>query len=146
MRRYFGLFKSNNDHHPQTTDLKAIQGGRSAVHISHDGMYNLEMLYELGGREYVSQVVAIFLRDASKELCEMKDAVTKGDSGSICASAHKLKGSSGVIKANNFSILLEQIETTAGMQNNKSMLQEQVRNVIAEFDKMKPSLQSVIKE
>lgn len=78
-----------------------------------DSLYDLSILREIDGDEYVLQVVNIFLEEASSEIEAIKKAYAVKDMQLLCKAAHRLKGSAMVIQANALAELLGSIELAA---------------------------------
>jgi HPt (histidine-containing phosphotransfer) domain-containing protein len=73
-------------------------------------LYNLSMLEELDGDDYLLEMLEILIVDLPKDVKEMKAAAMAGKADIICTKAHKLKSSAAVIQAVNLALLLEDIE------------------------------------
>lgn len=78
-----------------------------------NNLYNLSILKEIDGDEYVLQVVEIFLEEAPLEIEAIQKAYMAKDIPKLCKTAHRLKGSAMVMQADRFSELLNCIEVTA---------------------------------
>jgi HPt (histidine-containing phosphotransfer) domain-containing protein len=87
-------------------------------------LYDLNMLYEMDGNEYVVQLVTMFLKEAPACLKEMKNALDKGDKETLYKTAHKLKGNAGVLQAATLIELLNSIELIAKTAYSKNILAE----------------------
>lgn len=110
-----------------------------------DKLYDLSMLYEMDGNKYVAKIVAIFLRDTSKELKEMKEAAAAGKINAVYNIAHKLKSSAGIIQANRLSALLEQIESISREGNFEPDLTVKIESTLLEYNQIKPPLEILLK-
>jgi HPt (histidine-containing phosphotransfer) domain-containing protein len=79
------------------------------------------MLEEMDDKEYLAEVLDIFLSESPKILEEMKAALQAGKTDVICKKAHMLKGSAGIIQAENLTSLLADIELIGkkGVINNE---------------------------
>lgn len=89
-------------------------GNEVAVLTAEDtvNLYDLSMLEEMDDDEYLLEVLDVFLSETPKEIYEMKEALRAGDTATLCKKAHKIKGSAGIINADNLVSLLEDIEAT----------------------------------
>lgn len=73
-------------------------------------LYDLSMLEEMDDAEYLHEMLAILLREAPKDLKEMKEALLVGNIDLVCQKAHKLKSSAGIIQAEKLVTIVDDIE------------------------------------
>ena len=73
-------------------------------------LYDLSMLEEMDDAEYLHEMLAILLREAPKDLKEMKEALLAGNIDLVCQKAHKLKSSAGIIQAEKLVTIVDDIE------------------------------------
>jgi HPt (histidine-containing phosphotransfer) domain-containing protein len=78
-------------------------------------------------REFVKNVVWIFIRDSEKHIRAMEQAAKSGDIGAFCGAAHALKGMAGQIGALSVMDLARRLETLKeghSMSERLEMLEE----------------------
>ena len=73
-------------------------------------LYDLSMLEDMDDAEYLLQMLTILLREAPKDLKEMKEALLAGNIDLVCQKAHKLKSSAGIIQAEKLVTMVDDIE------------------------------------
>ena len=73
-------------------------------------LYNLSMLEEMDDKEYLVEVLTIFLKESQREFKELREALLNRKPGILCQKAHSMKGSVGVIQADQLSGYLHRIE------------------------------------
>ena len=83
--------------------------------------FDLSLLEQMSDKSFIKQVIDIYLQDASIDMVELKKAFTTGDLETVYKKAHKVKSSTGMLKANTLYNLLIEIEKTAkaGLDNNQ---------------------------
>lgn len=108
-------------------------------------LYDLSMLEEMEDNEYMAEVLNIFLKETPEELKEMNQALNKGNNDIIATKAHKIKGSAGVIQANNLIELLIKIETIAKKGIQSGELKSLVDKTRLLYNNIELSLQKHLK-
>lgn len=66
-----------------------------------------------GQPDIVTEVIALFLRDAPARLAEIRDAVARGDLAAAGRAAHTLKGSAGHLGAKTLTLLAARFDEKA---------------------------------
>ncbi|MEO6329432.1 MAG: response regulator [Ginsengibacter sp.] len=115
------------------------------VILSEEKPYNLHMLEAMDDNEYLVEILSIFLNETPRELKEMTLAVASRRNSIVYGKAHKLKSSSGLLEALKFSEILEQIESTANLENSWIELNKLVEAAECEYLKIEKSLQIHLK-
>jgi PAS domain S-box-containing protein len=101
-----------------------------AAPVDHAAQFDLSMLQELDDNEYLSQMIEIFLSMTPAELAEMEKQAEAGELENVYKIAHKLKSSTGLMKANLLLETLMQIEQEAKNKNKANL-----KNLIADANK-----------
>ena len=73
----------------------------------------LESLRELGGDEFLSEVVVTFLGDAPSLMASLRAALERGEAGEVRRAAHTLKSNGQTFGAAGFSELCRELEERA---------------------------------
>jgi HPt (histidine-containing phosphotransfer) domain-containing protein len=115
------------------------------VSVKSEGLYNLEELYEIGGADYIMQIIEIFLRDSPPSLQSMKEAMQANDASKVMLSAHKLKGSAGIVKATRLYTLLNEAEQIAATGVCNAQLEKIIFSSSDTYVAIESSLQSLFK-
>jgi CheY-like chemotaxis protein/HPt (histidine-containing phosphotransfer) domain-containing protein len=84
-------------------------------------LFDLSMLEEMDDNEYLSEMLEIFLSMTPTELKEMEKQLNSGEFDNVYKIAHKLKSSTGLMKANKLFDDLVKIEETAALKNKKEL-------------------------
>jgi PleD family two-component response regulator len=66
---------------------------------------------EAGAPEFTRRLIAQFVQEAEACVQTLRDAATRGDRAALSATAHSLKGSSGIMGARRLAALCLQLET-----------------------------------
>jgi len=101
-----------------------------AAPVANTAQFDLSMLQELDDNEYLSQMIEIFLSMTPAELAEMEKQAEAGELENVYKIAHKLKSSTGLMKANLLLETLMQIEQEAKNKNKANL-----KNLIADANK-----------
>jgi HPt (histidine-containing phosphotransfer) domain-containing protein len=94
-------------------------------------LFDLSMLEEMDDSDLLQELLSILLRDAPKDIAEMRVALQSGETDVVCQKAHKLKGSTGIIQALPLIAILEQIEAIGSTNSNE--LASLVENAAQEY-------------
>ncbi len=80
---------------------------------------NLAYLEELSSdnKEFIGEIIALFLQQVPLELERIKQAVRNGDMQEVQKIAHKMKPTVSMLGAEGMKLHLEQIETLASLEN-----------------------------
>jgi PAS domain S-box-containing protein len=73
----------------------------------------LESLRELGGDEFLSEMIGTFLDDAQSLLASLRGALERGDAGELRRAAHTLKSNGQTFGAGGFAALCRELEERA---------------------------------
>ncbi len=136
------MFVANN----QTAGRNNVVGSSAAGVTGAQQLLDLTSLSKMLGQSKVAQVLTIYLRDAPKEIELMKAAFEERAVDTLYNVAHKLKGSSGLIKANNVFVLLQQIETIARIGKVNESVKIAIDAVDCEYKKLEPMIQAELRK
>ncbi len=84
-------------------------------------LFDLSMLEEMDDNEYLSEMLDMFLNMTPVELKEMEKQLNSGEFENVYKTAHKLKSSTGLLKANRLFDDLVKIEEAARHKNKKEL-------------------------
>ncbi len=91
--------------------MENLQTNRESLIISADeNLYDLSLLEELDGVDYMLEMLIILLTETPKDMKDMKDALQAGQASILCKKAHKIKSSAAIIQATTLMELLADIE------------------------------------
>jgi CheY-like chemotaxis protein len=108
-------------------------------------LFDLSLLEEMDDNEYLVDVLSIFLNDTPQELNELEKACTAGNFNGAYNMAHKLKSSTGLLKACGLVNILIKIEAIAKAQNNEGLVTLS-KQAIEEFRKIETPLKQLLKD
>ena len=114
--------------------------------ITEEKLFDLSLLEQMDDKNFIVQIIDIFLLDTPIDLSAMEHAFKKGDLDTVYKAAHKLKSSTGMLQAHSLFGMLENIEKLAktGIANNQ--LRELVQLSLLEFDQLKKALELHMKQ
>lgn len=110
-----------------------------ATPVANTAQFDLSMLKELDDNDYLSQMIEIFLSMTPVELVEMEKQAEAGELENVYKIAHKLKSSTGLIKANILLDVLVQIEQEA-KNKNKADLKKLIAEGFSAFSQLENPL------
>mgnify|MGYP000170865313 CR=1 FL=1 len=110
----------------------------------HEKLFDLSLLEEMDDNEYVSEILTMFLNNTPNELSELETACGSVQFDTVYKLAHKLKSSTGLLKANNLLNILIKIEEDAKAENI-STLGKLVELANEEYKKIEIPLQNHLK-
>lgn len=96
--------------------------------------YDLSLLREIDGEEYVREVVGLFLETTPEFLEDMQLAITKENWEDIYQKAHKLKSSAGLLQMYPLLKLLTSIEAHAKAKGCITEIRSLMNASIAEYN------------
>ncbi len=94
-------------------------------------------------REFVAELIGIFLEDTPGLIVNMREAVVRGDADGLRRSAHTLKGSSASVGAMGLSALCQELQAMAEAEALEGALQK-VSQVEAEYERVKVALETTL--
>lgn len=108
--------------------------------LSTVALYDLSLLEELDGDDYLLEMLQILLTEVPKDIKEMKDAAIAGRADVICTKAHKLKSSAAIIQANELTQLLENIEAVGKKDSPGNELNQMIDTAVELFSQIESGL------
>ncbi len=109
------------------------------------GFFDLSLLEEMEDSEYVAEILELFLNTTPVEINEIDTALEKDQFETVYRIAHKLKSSTGLLKATALFEVLVKIEEAAKLKT-KTDLAILCSRAKDEFDKIEAPLQEYLKE
>ena len=85
---------------------------------NNQNLFDLSLIEEMDDNEYLSDILAIFLKNTPNELNELKRGCISNQFEAVYKMAHKLKSSAGLLQANHLLNALIKIEETAKAEKN----------------------------
>jgi two-component system sensor histidine kinase/response regulator len=103
-------------------------------------LFNSDGLLQcLGGDNKIhDEIIDVFLQDVPKQICELKDAIIRGDAATVQRHAHSLRGASanvGAIRLEEIALLLEEGGERRDMRQASEML-ELIRKEFKRIERM----------
>jgi len=111
-----------------------------------ESLYDLSILEEMDDKEYIVEIVSMFLRDTPGELKEIKAALTAGNTEVVYKKAHKLKSSAGILQAQRLIDLLTDLERIAKTEKIDADLSILLENVQRQYKDLEQALQQLLKK
>ena len=90
-------------------------------------LFDLSMLEEMDDVDYMAEILDIFLDTTPMEIEEMERSIERDDFENVYKIAHKLKSSTGLLKATGLFDLLIKIEESAHIKNKDELLKLKVQ-------------------
>ncbi len=96
-----------------------------------------------GDEEQLKSLVGIFLETLDQNLQGMQEALEEGDASKIEFTAHKIKGSSGQIRASLISSTALELEMM-GKEGKLDGAAQKVARIVAEYEQIRPQLEEFL--
>lgn len=120
--------------------MENLPPNTSPAILSTVALYDLSLLEELDGDEYLLEMLQILLQEVPKDIKEMKDAAVAGRGDVICTKAHKLKSSAAIIQAEHLAQLLGDIEAFGKTEPAGKELNQMIDTAIDLFSQIESGL------
>ncbi len=104
------------------------------------------MLEELEDPNYVLEVLGYFLEQAPADIKELTVLVLENNRDALAKKAHKLKGASGMLKAEKLQSLLAGVELGAKKDKTMEELAADVTEIQKLFSELEKALQKEVAE
>jgi len=111
-----------------------------------ESLYDLSILEEMDDKEYIVEIVSMFLKDTPGELKEIKAALAAGNTEVVYKKAHKLKSSAGILQAQRLIDLLTDLERLAKTEKIDADLSILLENVQRQYKDLEQALQQLLKK
>lgn len=103
-------------------DHQSAIGTEIAEEIKNEDLFDLSLLEEMDDSEYLSEILEIFLNSTPTELKKLEEEAVSAQFEEVYKTAHKLKSSTGLLKANHLFDVLIKIEDAAKLKNKDALL------------------------
>ena len=113
-----------------------------AAILSTGALYDLSLLEDLDGDDYLLELLQILLSEVPKDIKEMKAAAMAGKVDVICTKAHKLKSSAAIIQADGLVLLLENIEACGKKELKGNELNQMIGTAVDIFSQIETGLKN----
>jgi PAS domain S-box-containing protein len=127
----------------QTALVRSSEHGKEASALDQQALDELRKLQMDGEPDIVQELGGMFLDRAPARINAMKDALARGDAGSLKREAHNLKSSSANLGALRLSGLCKDLEIL-GRSGELQGAQELMEKAEAEFERVRTALESEI--
>lgn len=114
--------------------------------LTEERLFDLSLLEQMDDKNFIIQIIEMFLLDTPGDLLVMEDSFKAGDLNSVYKTAHKLKSSTGMLQANSLFGMLGNIEQLAKTGVMTSQLSELVQSSRVEFNQLKTGLELHLQE
>ncbi len=110
----------------------------------NERLFDLSLLEEMDDNQYVAEVLAMFLENTPERLTELREACVSNQFIEVHKTAHKLKSSIGLLKANDLLSVMKKLEEM-GKAEIKEGLVALAESAIEEFKKLEAPLKGHLK-
>ena len=111
---------------------------------NNEKLFDLCLLEEMDDNKYLSEILTLFLENTPNELNELQKACAADQFVDVYKMAHKLKSSTGLLKANSLLNILIKIEDSAKHEKNDELVL-MAKQANEEYKKMETPLQEHLK-
>ena len=111
---------------------------------NNENLFDLCLLQEMDDNEYLADILTIFITNTPYELNELQKACTADEYNVVYTMAHKLKSSTGLLKANGLLNVLIKIEAAAKAEKNNGLV-KLAKQANEEYKKIEIPLQEYLK-
>jgi len=112
--------------------------------LTTHSLFDLSLLEEMDDNEYISEVLTIFLTNTPDRLEDLLAACKAHQFVDVYKTAHKLKSSVGLLKANDLLGVMKQLEDNGKAEKVEGLV-ELAQHAIEEFKKIEPPLKEHLK-
>ena len=123
----------------------ATKADSSAFPAAIDRSLLEEFRSEMGDDELVAELIETFLVDSKARIAAIREASRRGDAAAASKDAHAVKGSAGHFGARQLARLCGELEH-AGHDGNPQATTELVGRVVAEYERVRVALRSVLQQ
>ncbi|MDB5200076.1 MAG: integral rane sensor hybrid histidine kinase [Chitinophagaceae bacterium] len=125
-------------------DKKPVINYEPVIENPNNNLFDLSLLEEMDDNEYLSDVLDIFLANTPNELNELQRACASNHFNTIYKMAHKLKSSTGLLKATGLLDVLIKIEENAKAEKPEGLV-KLAEEANKEYKKIETKLQEYLK-
>lgn len=108
-------------------------------------LFDLSFLEEMDDRNFVAEVVNLYIHDTAADLQEMAAALKSRKTETVAQAAHKLKSSTGMLQADRLFQILAQTEQVAKEGNSSGELASLVPMAQQAFEQLKTGLERYLR-
>ncbi|MEJ7823158.1 MAG: PAS domain S-box protein, partial [Chitinophagaceae bacterium] len=112
--------------------------------LNTHSLFDLSLLEEMDDNEYISEVLTIFLTNTPDRLEDLLAACRAHQFVDVYKTAHKLKSSVGLLKANDLLGVMKQLEDNGKAEKVEGLV-ELAQQAIEEFKEIEPPLKEHLK-
>ena len=94
-----------------------------------------EALSRTGDREFLKELLEMFLEDAQDQLANLREAVASADAPGVVAASHSIKGAAANLAAEQVFACAKEIEA-ASRAGQAAELADQVETLVARVDEL----------
>ena len=113
---FYERIKMLLDHQPPSDIIEEIED------TDNNRLFDPGMLEEMDDSEYLSEILGMYLTNTPVELKELQESVASDQYETVYKIAHKLKSSTGLLKATALFDVLVKIEETAKLKNKNELI------------------------
>jgi len=131
----------------QALPVDGQEAGQHEAGQSPAGIFDSQALAALlhHDRQAISSIVSMFLRTWPDYLSPIRAGIAAGDLESVARHAHRLKGASGNLRADEIFTLARQLEELAQNRAETSTLRQSLLELEAAWSRLEPALVSLVR-
>ena len=114
--------------------------------ITAKKMFDLGFLEQMNDKNLIVQVITLYIHDAHLDLQVMMQAFQSGNYDGVYKAAHKLKSSTGLLRARSLYNILVQTEKTAKEGSEINLLAGLVNAARCEFKELRYELEEKLEQ
>ena len=114
--------------------------------IIEQKMFDLSFLEQMDDKNFIVQVIVLYIHDTHLDLQEMNLAFQSGNYDAVYKTAHKLKSSTGMLQANSLYNILEKTEKVAKEGLEIGVLAGLIKDAQDEFTQLRYELEEVLEQ
>lgn len=108
--------------------------------------YNLQFLYEIGDKDYIAEIIDIFLSTTPVTLKEIKEHIHQQNWEDAAKGAHKLKSGLGALQMNQMLSSITAIETIAKQKSGVEQLPALADEALHQYTLVEPMLKAELEK
>ncbi|HEV8079167.1 MAG TPA: PAS domain S-box protein [Chitinophagaceae bacterium] len=126
-------------------NVKHMSDTKVTIEKSGSGnLFDLSLLEEMDDNEYIAEVLTIFLKNTPERLDELREACISNQFIEVHKTAHKLKSSIGLLKANDLLNVMKKLEENGKAEKSEGLV-ALAELAIHEYKKLETPLQENLK-
>jgi PAS domain S-box-containing protein len=114
--------------------LPAVTTERADIRSKEAVLYDLSLLEEMDDKEYLRDILVIFLTNTPLQLQEISEACVRKDFEKVYYLSHKLKGSAGMLRSVPLQDLLSKIEEQSKERMDTTEMIKLARNIYDQLE------------